>query len=208
MVETRSRRYDCSGVDIIHRSNAKRKRLPRPVAVEEEDDDNNSRPAPPPLEDRHGEDFVQVFTKKHLRILVKEAVAAYPDLVSSVQSLGKDDFGACSIRAQFWCLKEDPPAPSCSEDDDGLWLEEEPIEELIEALGKDTLEGIVKDAMSKHPDFIWSVFREADVDPAFRLIGVRDEDIGMQLLLPHQLQRPRQRPHRHLCRVRRDPGRR
>lgn len=56
-------------------------------------------------------------------------------------------------------------------------MEEEPIKELIEALGKDTLEGIAKDATSKYPDFIQSVLREAEVDPVFCLIGVQAEDI-------------------------------
>ncbi|CAA2977849.1 UBP1-associated 2A-like [Olea europaea subsp. europaea] len=51
-------------------------------------------------------------------------------------------------------------------------FEEEPIEKLLEPFSKDQLAVLIKEALSKYPDFIESVHKLADADPSHRKIFV------------------------------------
>lgn len=53
-------------------------------------------------------------------------------------------------------------------------MEEEPIEKLLQALKNDSLAILVKEAVSKYgdPDYLKSIRKVADVDPALRKIRV------------------------------------
>ncbi|KAJ4724544.1 RNA-binding protein [Melia azedarach] len=58
------------------------------------------------------------------------------------------------------------------EEDDDDEDEDEPLEKLLEPFGKEQLLTLVKEAVSKYPDFITSVRQIADADPAHRKIFV------------------------------------
>ncbi|KAL5831657.1 hypothetical protein ACOSQ4_017011 [Xanthoceras sorbifolium] len=62
---------------------------------------------------------------------------------------------------------DDEEEESEEEEDD-----EEPLEKLLEPFGKEQLATLVKDAVSKYPDLMDSVWQMADMDPAHRKIFV------------------------------------
>uniref|UniRef100_A0A5B6YN20 RRM domain-containing protein n=2 Tax=Davidia involucrata TaxID=16924 RepID=A0A5B6YN20_DAVIN len=58
------------------------------------------------------------------------------------------------------------------EDNDEEELDGEPVEKLLEPFGKEQLVALLKEAVSKYPEFMESVQKVADADPAHRKIFV------------------------------------